>query len=359
MIRWLLFFFVGIPFQLITYILYPFVFVWFWFFVRGKAGEKFQIPPPKWTLDEMIDLGKQDQVRDTVYLNNLDTHNALTHLHFWILRPELAYQGLKNLIQGIDQPIQGQGCVKRRGPNPTPGDDILEISGDCLSAWVISYVLFGGDKEDVRRLATHYLKNCFGLGCYNNNWQVSCRSSNSGVNYCFDATYGINQPAIGPQYFTSAALLKLTAKELGWKWNLLYLAHYWIMGGWLFTFSPIMYLPSNHFYYSQQITMLNLYSLSALSGNPLYKWSMRYIFKYCQPFENVDPLIYCWAAKAGGLSKDEIQQASDVVRTIRRSFPQNEPLDNTFFTQNLDSQFNSITGAAAKLLKDARGTIIS
>lgn len=349
--RWITFFLVSLPFQLFTYSIYPLLAVYYWFFVRGKFGQPITPPnPPRWTVDYMVEQGKQDPIRDNCYLDNQDAHSALTHMYLWYLRPELAQEGMKNLI------YEEQGGLRRRYPN----DDWVPVSGDALSSWVSSYILFGGDKELLRKLAKHYLANKMGLGAYDFDWQVSSRSDNGGIGYVIDgeerltdAWYAyINQPCLGPQYFTSAALFLLASKELGGLWKLWYYVHFLVMGGWIFSLIPFVGLPNNDFYYVKHITVLNAYSCYALSKNPIYKWCLRYLAVHCAPSGNVDPMLYCFLAKAGALSKEELSQALLAAQSIKRAFPQNAPNDSSFYDSDLNQPIFSIAAAAAKMLKE-------
>lgn len=344
--RWLLFFFVGLPIQAILYVLYPFLAAYFWFFVRGRHGYKITPPSPRWPLYLLAQLGRQDPIRDNFYLANDDAHGPLTHMYLWILRPDLARKGMENLVylDGIDV---SDGCVKRR----YPVDDPQPISGDALSAWVSSAQRFSISNDILRKVAKHYLRNCMGLGAYPLKWQVSNRSSNSGINTVADGWKGINQPAIGPQYFTSAALLMLAAKRLGGLWWTVYWAHWLLMGGWLWTLLPFIHLPNNSFYYSQQITLLNLVTLYNLTHNPIYKWSIRYIVIHCAPQGNANPMFYCWAASVGALTPEEVAKGEEGLMCIKPTWPQYEPLTQGFYDHDLNSPIFSLAGGAAKLFK--------
>lgn len=353
LLRWLVFFFVGLPFQAFTYTVYPFVVGYYWFFVRNKRGQKISPPnPPRWSVDYMVEQGKQDPTRDKCYLNNQDIHAALTHLHYWYLKPELAQEGLNNFV------YPDNGGLRRRYPN----DDWIPVSGDALSSWTCSYAMFGGDKELLRKLAKHYLARCMGLGSWAFDWKVSTRSSNGGLNFVIDgqprlsnAWYAyINQPCLGPQYFSSAPLFLLAAKELGPMWKLWYYAHFWLMGGFLYWIAPFVGPKFDELYYLRHITVLNAYTCYKLTKNPIYKWSLRYLAVHCSAFGNLDPMFCCFAAKAGALTKDEVDTAWLASQSIKRAWPQIDPLDPSFYDQDLNQPFFSIAAAAAKMLDEVK-----
>lgn len=345
--RWALFFLFGMPFQILLYAIYPFLAAYFWFFVRGQYGEKISPPPVRWTLDDLIAKGKLDPVRDQYYQDNGDCHGPLTHMFLWMLRPELAKGGLENLVYQDGNPIS-EGCVKRLAPNDYP----LPVSGDALSAWTSAAQRFGISDDILRKVVKHYLKNCLGLGSYLLNWQVSNRSSNSGMNTVADGWKGINQPCASPAYFTSAALLKFAAKQLGGLWHVAYWANWLLLGGWLYTLLPFVHLKGNSFYYAQQITLLNLVTLYRLTGNPIYKWSIRYIVIHCSPQGNVNPMFYCWAASAKSLTASEKAEGERGLMSIKQGWPQCEPINQAFYDIDLNTTMFAVPGGAATLFKE-------
>jgi len=346
--RWFLFFTFGLPVQLILYVLYPLLAIYFWFFVRGRHGEKISPPAPtRWSLAYLEGMGRVDPVRDQYYQDHGDCHGPLMHMYLWMLRPELAKGGLENLVFLEGNPVS-EGCVKRTAPN----DYGLAVSGDTLSAWTSAAQRFGISNDILRKVAKHYLKNCFGLGAWPLNWQVSNRSSNSGMNTVGDGWKGINQPCISPSYFTSAALLKFAAKQLGGVWHAVYWAHWLLLGGWLYTLLPFVHLKGNSFYYAQQITLLNLVTLYRLTKNPIYKWSIRYIVIHCAAQGNVNPMFYCWAASVGALTLEERAAGERGLMSIKHNWPQHEPVAPSFYDIDMDNNTYSVAGGAATLFRE-------
>lgn len=335
-LRWILFLVVGLPFQLLVYCIYPFVFLYFWLFVKSKVGEPIlHLATPHRSIDEIINLGAKDSIRDSFFLNHPDTHNALCHIGLWSYRPELASEGLKSLVRP-------NGSLMRRYPE----EQFLPVSGDCLSSWVQGFTMYGGDKQDLKRVATHYLLNCLGLQDYNG--KVSARSSNSGINYVFDGWKGLNQPCFGPQYFTSAALFALAAKELGKQWELIYWIHWLFMGGWLWNLAPVIYFKNDLLYYTHHITTINLYSLAKLRGD--FKWPIRYVVKEIAPQGNIHPILYSYAYDVGAIDKYDAQKAIRVIESIDcHIWPQHPPINSEFYSINDGNLFSNM-GLAIKLL---------
>jgi hypothetical protein len=253
--RWTTFLILGLPFQLLTYILYPFVALYFRLFIRRKHNFHFIHSNEKVSSQKDFET-VQDPIRNTFYLDDDDSHTAM--VHGWLYGiPEgkhLAYNGLQNLITTT-------GSLHRR----IPDTHYLPVSGDCLSSWVWAYIASENkDPDSVELIATHYLKNCLGLE--HRNGKVSARSSNSGVNLCYDGYKGLNQPAFGPQYYTSASIFALAKEEVGGLWHLVYWVHFLVMGGWLWWVEPIIHSKNDMIYYAHDITMKNLWSLQKLNG---------------------------------------------------------------------------------------------
>jgi len=81
--RWVLFFLVGIPVQLFVYCIYPFASAYFLLFVAGRHGKPLWSDKTVKTLDYLISRAGTEPLRDSVFINNQDDHNALTHLYLW------------------------------------------------------------------------------------------------------------------------------------------------------------------------------------------------------------------------------------------------------------------------------------
>ena len=68
----------------------------------------------------------------------------------------------------------------------------------------------------------------------------------------------LSQPAAGPQYFTTAAVLA-SAYNKGFKYKALFWAHWVLMGGWYWAFSPMIYPNAESLWYVRDISMKSLY----------------------------------------------------------------------------------------------------
>lgn len=349
LIRWSIFLLVGVPLQMVVAVLYPFLTIWFWFCARGRLGSAISPPAPRFTTDELISRGKQDALLpvNPNYLNNIDDNGAITHMFLWLLRPELSRAGLHGLVD------QTNGCMMRKAAEIFGGDEIPP-AGDELSSWVAGYVSTGGDPVDLKAAVLHYVKNCFGLGTWCKEWQVSARSSNGGVNWVFDAWGYMSPPALAPQYYTTAAALRLCCRDLGGLWWALYFAHYWLMGGWFWWIAPFVHTKTNSYYYSQQITLLNLRTMWMLTKNPMYKWAIRWIVIHCADHGNCDPVFYGLAATTGALTQVEIDRALQGIVCMKPHWPQNEPWNQSFYDADINGPYYSLAGATAQALLGAK-----
>jgi hypothetical protein len=335
--RWLAFFFLGLPLQIIVYILYPFVALYFIFFVKKKTWEAigavpFRIRDSK--NKELEDLLKVNPtIRDMSFLDNDDTHCAITHSSLWGLEK---YQDLASF--GLEALVREDGAVKRRFPID---QEYLPVSGDCLASWNYASVVSGTYLPKLtEQIADHYTKNCFGLSHYNG--QVSARSSNSGVNLVFDGWKGLNFPAFGPQYYTTAATLAMAAtvattplKRLAYK--ALYYTHYVLMGGWLWWLAPILYAKDTTLYYTHHVTIMNLYVLLRLGyGKRTHRHAFRVITKDLAPQGNCNPLFYALGFDIGALnSQEDWQLAKHTLLNLANPTPfmwQREPLTYEQYT---------------------------
>lgn len=259
-VRWLLFFITGLPFQILTYVLYPLVHLWWRVFVFKKVDPNW-VPEPELTPEEFQNA---PLVRDNAFHNNPDDHGALTHFGLYYIHPNYALTGLKLLMSK-------QGNLYR---NYTSGQiNARDVSGDCVVAWTFAYSLLPELQKkqlepELKQLASHYLKNLgiVSLDGVSKNW-VSARCNNFGVNYCPDAHKGLGQPAAGPQFYTSSSVFALASKRFGGVWTLVFWMHWLIMGGWLWQFSPVLYSKSNKLGYVRDITIKALYVHKVCFGN--------------------------------------------------------------------------------------------
>lgn len=271
LIRWLLFLFVGLPTQLIVYVIYPVIHLWWYFTQREIVKEKLYPYQGSMSIDI---IENSDKKRMGVYHNNEDVHNMLTH---WGLITNDANSSAM-LTALID--IKGRVSRKITGYGSRNLD---AVSGDCLVSWCFSYSLITYDKyrpkNTLSRVAWTYLKY---LGCPSEKWDVSNRCNNFGINYCPDSeSLKVGQPAAGPQFYTSSCLFALAARDLGLFWKFVYWTHWILLGGWYWCFSPVLYLKKRKLGYVREITMKALFVHKIVFGN---KWWIK------KPMVTIDTL---------------------------------------------------------------------
>lgn len=338
--RWLLYFTVGLPVQFIMYLLYPIAIILFRKKWKNKHGVSFGLPAsPFRTIATIIDKGAITHMRDEVYDDNQDEHTALLHYGVWSYKaPYIAQEGLRRMVRA-------DGGIERKYPvNPLSNP----VSRDCLTTWTYSYTMFGGPKEELKKVLKHYLKYCFGLTHFNG--LVSARNSSSGLNYVFDGYKKLSQPVFGPNYYGSAALLSLARKELGGIWHLVYAAHFMLMGGWLWWLEPIIYNDKFLLYYDHHITAMNLSTLMHNSPSILTKKAMRRVVVDIAPANNMDVFFYAMAWNSGVLTEAERAKATLGIRSASVWWPQTAPLGDWYFKDAKGPGNWSMMGYHAKLL---------
>ena len=356
--RWALFFLIGLPVQfLIVYPLWILLLPYFLWARRAIKTEAPEIPDAKWSIDDLIQKGRFDRRRLSLFLyyddtlDRQDDHACLVHKYAWTIGNIFdGYYGLWKLVDTENK------TLFRRYPNNSG----VPVSGDCLAGFVAcaTYRHSRGldiPKRRIKIVLDSYIKNCMGLPAHTLNWKVSNRSSNSGLNYVPDSWGKINQPCVGAQYFTSAGLLRLGTRLFGGKYWLVYFLHYWLMGGWLFSIFPFYYTHKDLIYYAQHITMLGIYSVAKDSINPIYKWSQWWITKFITPNAIAHPLFECYRANCGNSSVGDIVSALDKCMRMKHVWPQEPPSTKDWYFKALSGPMGNIygvTAGAAKMLRD-------
>jgi hypothetical protein len=355
--RWFLFFPARI-FDLLVLFIMILVTPYFWFKIRQKHGVYLKLDP-KADLQAIIEKGKLDPVDQYGFVRP-ETHGLLQQAGNGLFHPERREKLLEQIIYD-------SGTLYRRFPND---EYHLGPSGDGISSWVFAYNLWGAKRPDlVRKIAMHYLKNCFGLW-WNSGNGVSARSSNGGVSAVVDGwpvgqkwwpfKWGIMQPSTGPGYYTGAALFALAAKELGGLWHVVYAAHYMLLGGWFFEWVPILYTKTETWYYTHHITALNAWSLHKTRGG--YQWALKWIADLVSPSGNAQPTICGLAWNAGAINQAKRNQAIATLRTVKGAhyWPQHAPLDEYFFEVEADNVDKySMAALSALLLINSSHTDLS
>lgn len=339
--RWLVVFPFRI-FDLITMVGSLVYLPYFWFKVRGKWGTPGLQPKPLISVDELILLGSHSPVSEHGFMLP-ESHTLLANAGNCFFHPKRA----EKLLEKVLYP---SGYLYRKYPE----DETIGASGDCISSWTHAYVLSGAKRPDlVKKLAWHFLKNCFGLY-----WEakggVTDRANTCGVNFCIDAWpyqklgFGFSSPSTGGTFFTAQALFTLAAREVGGLWKLVSILHWWLFCGWFWYFIPALYFKSDPLYYTQHIIGINLWTLNKLTG--WYKFPMKWVTKWIAPGGNIHPILGALAWNMGCLSKKDAEQALGLARSSYHCWPQHPPTDASFFSYDPRYPETSLYAMAAFLL---------
>lgn len=242
-LRWLIFGLIGLPFQMVVYLLYPIIYVIWLLFVYKPVYVK-DLPIHEFTLDPGTGT---KTIYSGALLDNADDHGALSQYGF------VQKEGLE-LLQFYGS------LVRRRNEDGTLNREA--VSGDVVVAWYFANTLAKRkvSPEIVRAVTDTYIKN-LGTLSYDSVAQgyVSTRCSNFGLNIALDSDFlKLAQPAAGPQYYTTAAALA-GAYDQGFKYKALFWAHWVFMGGWYWAFAPMVYPDQDSWWYVRDITMKALY----------------------------------------------------------------------------------------------------
>ncbi len=275
-IRWTIFLFIGLPFQFLVYALYPFIHLYWRFFVFKEVdvlAKAVHIHPAN--LDDRF-----YKIRDNCFHDNEDDHSAFTHFGLFIESSDFAIAGLTKLIHE-------DGRFLRRFYHGV--QEGWYTSGDCVANWSFAYAVSDVRlPEVVRRAATHYLKNLGTKSLTEPVDWVSDRCNNFGINYCPDSqVVKLGQPAAGPQFYTTSALLALAYRELGGIWKPIFWVHWLLLGGWFWCWSPMLYTKTWKGWYVRETTMKCLFTLLTVFGNRWWiRFPMRFISKKIAETEN-------------------------------------------------------------------------
>lgn len=333
---------ISIAVQVFVYLIYTFLCIYF-YIKKYYITESLQTSPAG-DLVSLISKWQLDPIRDSCFSADNDDHTALTHSFLWAFDRDKAKQGLTALVTE-------EGSLHRR----FPVESTERVSGDCLSTWVFAYTISGVHIPGlVQKVAKHYLSQCFGLKTVFG-W-VSAKSLNCGFNYVHDGSKNLNQPVFGPQYFTSAALFGLAAKESSGIqklfWETVFLFNFLVFGGWLYNFLPFWHPQSSRIYYAQHITVLNAYSLS--KARPLrfiYRNTLKRLLELTNP--NINPLFYALYLDAGATADlNTWNKAKDLLLSFKGGYGfmyQRVPQPGMIY-QSEDDHFFAPLSFVAKLL---------
>jgi hypothetical protein len=244
LLRWLLFLTIGLLGQVLVYFLYPWLVLIWAVLIYQPVDHKpivhhdFNIP---------LILGNKT-IAGGYLLDNADNHGAFSQYGF------IQKEGLELL--------QVDGALIRKYQDQAPPDQ-SEVSGDVVIAWFFANTLADRKVSDevLKKVVDHYLVN-LGMTSKDTHYgdgYVSNRCANFGINYAPDSDFlAITQPAAGPQYYTTAAVLA-SAYHLGFKYKALFWAHYVVMGGWYWAWVPMIYPDYDTWWYVRDMTMKSLY----------------------------------------------------------------------------------------------------
>lgn len=241
--KWLIFLTIGLLFQAVVYILYPLVYI-LWAMLIYKPIFSKEMPDHQFVLSPGAGTA-------TIYngslLDNRDNHGAFSMYGF------IQKEGLELLqVDGsLIRKLEVDGSMDREA-----------VSGDVTVAWFFANELAQRKASDevIKKVADTYIKN-LGTLSYDNVAQgyVSARCSNFGINIALDSDFlNLSQPAAGPQYYTTAAVLA-GAYNQGFKYKALFWAHWVVMGGWYWAWAPMIYPDQQSWWYVRDITMKALY----------------------------------------------------------------------------------------------------
>ena len=242
MLQWLIFLIVGLPVQAAVYVLYPLVYFLWLTLVSTPVSVK---QPSSHEAVSDPTIGKAT-IYNGALLDNADDHGAFSMYGF------IQKEGLELL--------QTNGSLIRK-LNPDGTMNRWAVSGDVTVAWFFANELADRKASDevIKNVVDTYVKNLGTLSADEEGEYVSARCSNFGINYAKDSDFlHLSQPAAGPQYYTTAAVLA-GAYHLGFKYKALFWAHWLVMGGWFWAWAPIIAPNNDTWVYARDITMKSLY----------------------------------------------------------------------------------------------------
>lgn len=338
-IRWLLFF----PAKIIDYlaILLQLLYLpYFLLFVKGKHGYLIHLNQVDIN-QKIVDIETKAKLSapDEYGFQRPESHALLQQAGSGLLNPHLQDKLL-------EQTVNIDGSIRRRFPME---ESHIGNSGDCLSSWVFCYVLWGSKRKDLlRRVATHYLKNCFGMIWQSKN-KVSVRSSNGGISAVADGWKGLSQPITGPAFFTTQALLGVAKRDLGGIWYTVYYIHWMLCGGWFYSLWPVFYFKNDLLYYVHIITAMNLWTLNKTTGR--YRIALKRLQKIA-PAGNTHPFLCGLINDCGLLSEDVRYRAVLTLCNIKGAhyWPQHNPSSQKFLKGDIENNY-TMAYLYAKLLE--------
>lgn len=315
---------------------------YFLLFVKSKQEVSIKTEP-RWTPEQIKQMALQIKPNKFGIVGK-ETHCLLTQFGVGLLKPEL----VDTLLESN---IKENGSI-HRGINEdgTEMEPYMGPSKDGLTSWVHAYLLWGAKRPDlVKRVANHYLKNCFGL-LWNEKERVSSRSSCFGPSVVCDGfpvgkkwwpfKLGLSLPTTGQDVLTTLSLLALAAKELGFIYKIIYYIYWLFSGAFFHAFFPIMYTKKDMIYYVHHIAALNAWNLVKMN-KPIYKKTLRYITKHAVNPKMANPWITGLAVNVGAYPeiKDHVNKMILSFRSAER-WPQHRMTTNSYLARKTDHEWD-------------------
>jgi hypothetical protein len=355
MLRWLLFILLW-PVNMLTVLLQMLYAPYFLWKVKGRYGNDEVKVDHVRNLDQIIKLAKNTPYKSNGFSAE-DDHCLLVEAGNGLFNPEI-----QNKL--IESTVKPNGSLFRKvNLNGTEAAGHVGVSGDCLASWMFAYKLWNINRPDlVERVASHYVKHCFGLR-WNEKNGVSARCSHGGLNVVVDGwpvnkkllgytfKHGSSEPLAGPSLLSTQAVLELAASEVGGKWKLIAKAHFLLMGVWFFKYMPMSHLPKDPIFYLQHITMLNLWVLAECGKN--YNTAIKAV-ESMGPRGRAQPWITGLAWDQGLVDENRRQEAVKYLQGIKgaTTWPQIAITSSHALDQRHRNETNfSMMGLAAMLLK--------
>lgn len=327
-IRWALFFLIGLPTQLIIYLVYPILVIVFNLKYKNKHPEIVRMnvrdfPIINKSLEWMENwprVAGMNLSQSGNFANHGDDHGALIHYGTFYYLPK------HRQLAAMDDLVAADGSLKRT-ENGIWG---TQLSRDVLGAWIFAARQFGVNDGTLKKVVKHFLLNCFG---FLDRGIISNRNSCSGLNYCEDGQYKLGLPCFGPQFYAASGLLYLAHSRFGGIYTLIYVLHWILMGGWLWWVEPVIYTHDhNVIYYEHHVTAM---SINSLKGQPFIAAAARNLFS-ARPNKNYEGIVGSILADADGLTKKEIQEIGECLIRIQKFWPQALMKNAVYFESRIE-----------------------
>lgn len=257
-LRWVLFFLLGLPFQFLIYLVYPVIYLiarLFWQKSYKRHEKELTVVNPP----ENVDINFSPEYG---ILINSDDHNMLSQ---YTVCNEKSFK-----LFTTNTP---KGLTFTRTPTVLSSPlELQDVSGDCVISFcfaaTISYYFTKKPVYDlITSLATTYIKHlgCLSLDKQTHRYYVSARCNNFGINFCPDGYLKLGLPAFYPQFLTTSCLLALASYKSKY-WKIVFWIHWLLLGGWYWALMPAVY-PKNRYWYLRDMMMKALWIHKIIFGD--------------------------------------------------------------------------------------------